>query len=435
MKRSDNTEMDRLLRRHARLGGERLREPFKTSGSETTAAAHLDADELNAYAEGALSDAARSRYFAHLADCDSCRKLVTDLTLAAQVTVEGRERAAIIETQPSRSWRDWLAAVFSPPVLRYGVPALVLFAVIAVAFLATRTNREATSVSQQTGESRNYERSPEFNSNSAGETATATGAAESHSDRNSNNPLIASDQQSQTRPEVSATPLPPMKSAPVQENEPVATQADSPKPAEARTSDTKESPGVFGMGGNRKQADQASPPPPPAAQPPVLATTPAAPTTEMRSTREEQKKNKLADKDDNGAVVGGSVADESVAKKAESGRDKRAGEEAPIAATSRAAQNAPRSRRAPAAKSGPADGVTEREDTTETRGVGGRHFRRQGNAWVDTAYNSSRQTTHVARGSEQYRALVADEPGLRTITQQLGGEVIVVWKGRAYRFY
>ena len=39
----------------------------------------------------------------------------------------------------------------------------------------------------------------------------------------------------------------------------------------------------------------------------------------------------------------------------------------------------------------------------------------------------------VVRGSEQYRVLIADEPGIRTIAESLAGEVIVVWKGRAYR--
>jgi hypothetical protein len=65
--------------------------------------------------------------------------------------------------------------------------------------------------------------------------------------------------------------------------------------------------------------------------------------------------------------------------------------------------------------------------------VGGRQFRQQGNAWVDTAYTQGRATVNITRGSEQYRALTADEPGLRSIAEQLGGEVIVVWKGRAYR--
>jgi hypothetical protein len=79
--------------------------------------------------------------------------------------------------------------------------------------------------------------------------------------------------------------------------------------------------------------------------------------------------------------------------------------------------------------------AAQKERSGETRSIGGRTFRRQGGAWVDTQYKSSRPTTSVARGSEQYRALVADEPELRAITQQLGGEVIVVWKSRAYRFH
>jgi hypothetical protein len=75
----------------------------------------------------------------------------------------------------------------------------------------------------------------------------------------------------------------------------------------------------------------------------------------------------------------------------------------------------------------------ERHDEDETRSVGGRLFRQEGNAWIDTAYNSSASVTTVKRGSEQYRALVADEPGLKTISEQLRGPVVVVWKGRVYR--
>jgi hypothetical protein len=69
----------------------------------------------------------------------------------------------------------------------------------------------------------------------------------------------------------------------------------------------------------------------------------------------------------------------------------------------------------------------------ETRTVSGRRFAREGNAWVDTAYDPSRTPIKVARGSEQFRALVADEPELRAITEQLNGVIIVVWKNRAYR--
>src|SRR5215213_1582313 len=113
MKHSDNTEMDRLLRRYSRPGGEALRGAGDQGRPEENSGAHMDADEMNAYAEGALPEGARSRYFAHLADCDSCRKLVTDLTLAASRAEEGKARVASLDIKPPTSWRAWLAALFS----------------------------------------------------------------------------------------------------------------------------------------------------------------------------------------------------------------------------------------------------------------------------------------------------------------------------------
>src|SRR5918912_4022161 len=103
MKHSDSTEMDRLLRRHARRNSEALRAGKGGDAQNANAGAHLDADELNAYAEGALPEATRSRYFAHLADCDSCRKLVTELTLASGAVSE-EKGAAVSEAPSSKSW-------------------------------------------------------------------------------------------------------------------------------------------------------------------------------------------------------------------------------------------------------------------------------------------------------------------------------------------
>jgi hypothetical protein len=67
------------------------------------------------------------------------------------------------------------------------------------------------------------------------------------------------------------------------------------------------------------------------------------------------------------------------------------------------------------------------------RTVAGRQFQREGGVWIDTAYDSSKDVVTVARDSEQYRALVADEPQIKTIADSLDGEIIVVWKGRTYR--
>jgi hypothetical protein len=68
-----------------------------------------------------------------------------------------------------------------------------------------------------------------------------------------------------------------------------------------------------------------------------------------------------------------------------------------------------------------------------TRSVAGHKFRREGGAWVDVNYKPSMSSTGVRRGTDQYRALVADLPELGRIADQLGGEVVVVIKGRAYR--
>jgi hypothetical protein len=82
---------------------------------------------------------------------------------------------------------------------------------------------------------------------------------------------------------------------------------------------------------------------------------------------------------------------------------------------------------------GPSADKNKKDADVETRSVMGRHFTREGDAWVDTAYEYSQATVRVARGSDQFRALVADEPAIRTIAAQLNGVVIVVWKNRAYR--
>jgi hypothetical protein len=77
---------------------------------------------------------------------------------------------------------------------------------------------------------------------------------------------------------------------------------------------------------------------------------------------------------------------------------------------------------------------TERAKKSESRAVGGKQFRRVNGEWVDSAFKGS-STVNVKRGSEQYRALLADEPGLRQYAEQLSGTVTVVWNGRAYRFH
>jgi hypothetical protein len=84
---------------------------------------------------------------------------------------------------------------------------------------------------------------------------------------------------------------------------------------------------------------------------------------------------------------------------------------------------APATQKAEALKRAPA------EEAPETRSVGGRKFRRQGSGWVDAKFKSSMTLKSISRGSSEFDAL---DSGLRSIAQQISGEVIVVWKGKAY---
>jgi hypothetical protein len=428
MKRPDNTEIDRLLRRHARPGGGAAR-------ANENAGAHMDADEMNAYAEGALPEGARARYFAHLADCDSCRKLVTELTLAAAASAEERERAvAAVTAAPSKSWRERLAAIFSPPVLRYAVPALALFAVVAIALVAMRANRDASYIAHNEQSAPNTASGvvANANSNSAVQPETTSEGVENHTASNTDATTVFRDQTGAQPPAAEATPVPPLvaQNTPVEKDGLPAGPAAKPEQNVAQTDVTKaasrEGEAQTGAGRAQQEVAATSPAPSiPKTQEPILAAPSARDEVSVRD-KEEQRETKAAGKDDrDDAPAGGAVATETQPNKAR-------GELGGVAST----PAAPRARTTAARKSGPADSEPMRKERgVETRNVGGRSFQRQGGAWVDTAYNSSRPTTNVRRGSEQYRTLVADEPGLRAITEQLGGELIVVWKSHAYRFY
>jgi hypothetical protein len=160
------------------------------------------------------------------------------------------------------------------------------------------------------------------------------------------------------------------------------------------------------------KSEPAAPPPPPAKAPMVKPAPENRPSDDVAITRDAAR-----------GSVGGARKDA----------------DQPLLAQSRA--------RAPSAGSRPSSVVkedeksddklrvgTERAKRSESRAVGGKQFRLVNGEWVDSTFNGS-STVNVKRGSEQYRALLADEPGLRTYAEQLSGKVTVVWKGRAYRFH
>jgi hypothetical protein len=78
------------------------------------------------------------------------------------------------------------------------------------------------------------------------------------------------------------------------------------------------------------------------------------------------------------------------------------------------------------------------EDDESVRGgdtltAAGHRFRREGSVWVDVNYRPSMRSTGVRRGTEPFRALVADVPVVGRVAAAIDGEVVVVVSGRAYR--
>lgn len=370
-----------------------------TSGSENPALfAHLDADELNSYAEGLLPAPARARYTDHLADCESCRRIVVGLTQTAGAT---RHREVVDESRGSAFWRRFIA-FFSPPVLRYAVPALALTTVIAISMIAFRQQRRSEFVAQNqptnSPATSSEPRQTELRSTTE-PPAIEQRRIESKTNADSTN------QKKELQAEKSALDRAPSTS----------TSGDVTKESPAKGSATSgQTGGVVAL----KPGFAPEPPPPPASRPAVRETNEITRVPkEQPAEREDQARQREQDKNQ----PRDASASQRLSKTGATTLNAKRNAEFGVESTTES-------------RSGGKD-KKESRDEVESRTISGRRFRHQGNAWIDTAYDSSRATINVARGSEQFRSLVADEPGIRAIAEQLGGEVIVVWKGKAYRIH
>jgi len=424
MKQSEDNQIDGLLRGWAKKArsSEAATESFSDTG-------HLDADELNSYAEGVLPAAARARLTSHLADCSDCRGLAAQLTLAA-----GRQISpGPVESMPESTWPSAMARWLSPAVLRYAMPAMAVI-VLAIGFYAWRVSRrEAGFEMSKAGPApaanpqidQNGATAPPESENGALKDGALKTQEEVASNKKSTAPVKAEatnrvEEKAPARPEAAKAargyaPEP----TPVDKEREVAKSDDSLKPAQpappaskaAATADQPEA----GRDADRRVADrkvsevrQKAP----ADQQPAPGK--AAESVTVQSQEETvqnrgQAQNQNQNQKDNNAPTGGPSA-----RQTQSQRAGVRGETNTRLGVDGAARN------------------DESDRTNETRTVAGRKFRREKNIWIDIAYRSSQATTDMTRGSDQFRALVADEPGIQTIANQLSGEVIVVWKGHAY---
>ncbi len=397
MKQADNNEVDILLRSLARrIPDELPPSPGSTSASENRAVSdHLDADELNSYAEGVVPALARARYTEHLADCETCRRIVVGLTQAAGAATQHE----VLDRSSGVGFWHKFAALFSPTVLRYAVPALVLTAVIAISMMALRKPRHSEFVAQNeptNSSASSSEPKPTELRSSIEAPPTAPAGTESPSNADS---------------KVEKKNLPVAKNGLAQAS---GTPPDTNKTKSSLAKDSPQPGQAAGIAGSRPSfaPEPASPAAAPSSRPFL------SDADKMRATPKEQPAGR---------------EDQELQRKQNQNQPSEAtASQAPSKNTTVSTR-----RIQGLAMESKSDAKDKKEslNEVETRNVSGRHFRRQGNVWVDTAYESSRATINVARGSEHFRSLVADEPGIRAIADQLSGEVVVVWKGRAYRIH
>jgi hypothetical protein len=405
----NDVQIDVLMRRYAKhIGGAASPE-------------HLDADELSAFAEGALPPAARARYVSHLADCDNCRQLVSQLAMSAGAIAK---TATLGATEGERiSWSQRLAAFFAPRSLRYAAFAVVLIAAAGVVFLVTRhpANNSALVAQNEQGNQtavtavKPGQVAPQASVGDISRPdANRTGTVES-----TQNPKLAAERdESKVGADTATPPKPPgetsaadtpalaAKSAETAMTEPRPSYAPPP-PSESQgvESRSRQQQGVGGLASGPRKTDTSVD---------KYKTTDRVAATTIAKDR--------AVDDSNRAATNQPAQSNRIVTQEKRGGPRRSQEN--VAASNQLQVEAQKKESSGAASS------AKSEAAPETRSVRGRKFRKQGNAWVDLKFKSSMSLRSIARGSEEFSSL---DSGLRSIASQLTGEIIVVWKNKAYR--
>ena len=391
MRPEPNNDIDLLLRQLSRRNGAPVSEADEL---------HLDADELNSYVANALPAVTRARYTTHLADCSSCRKLVVELS-AAQGPVPRQPTATAVAPSGLMSF---LASLFSPMVLRYAVPALGLMVIAVIGIVVLRQESGRSSVARLNDSNQAQPAvttSPQEPSTSGYTSTDGDSAAKTAEQKPLVAPIGKEDSVAKVAPVTKA-------SSPAVANQPAgaagAVAGEAP-PSAPKVAQAEDASGRADLNKDKKAE-------------------PFAARDAVKERATEADKNESPKTESQVVITPGSTIRRDIGVRSAKSGD---------SATATAGTGAGHMKRAPAARSQSREEAKDTEAAAETRSVAGRRFRKSGRVWIDTDYDSSKPIMTVARGSEQYRVLVADEPSIRTIADQLDGEIVVVWKGRNYR--
>jgi hypothetical protein len=402
--------MDVLMRRYARGAKE-----------ASVSTEHLDADELNAFAEGALPAVTRSRYVSHLADCHDCRTVASQMAMAAGAGA--LSQIPPTEDGAKQTWWEKLSALLSAPALRYAASAVILLAVVGVAFVVwRRTAERPNSALIARNEGPNPTQAPAALSTppvSAGPQTKADSSATFRDAEIKTHPVAPVAPAGETAAAAEPPPPKPAKDAGETETTIAADRMMKSARPDSSPSYAPPPPGEYSAADSRQRNQQVQP----------QANIGGALHGGPRRNESQDKYKTMDERARNLDLAQGRDEDRSkvAADQPKTTENKQAaGMQSAPAPGTLAARSTSREMKEEARKSD----ASGRADSNEPISVGGRKFRRQGGVWVDLKFKSSMPITTVARGSEGFEAL---DSKLQSIGRQLGGEVIVVWKGKAYR--
>lgn len=380
-------EIDALLRTSA----------VARAGPRDIVSGHLSADEIAAFAENALPQQGRVVFIRHFGSCERCRTILATVIALNSETHSAAERPPTT-TAPAAAELPWYGGFFQFPQLAYVMGGLVLIFATFIAFSVVQ-NR-STDSSPQISQADLQEDAI------GGPSAAADEPAEIYSNANANTSIASNTASTVTTVSTQNVSGAAANSAVAKSGNSASVRSESAAQTAPEKATDKNNFVLDGVQQKSTVTDSAvagSPAPPPAAK--SINDSERQDARALSSRLEGLPSAKEKKETQSLLRVSPGTTQQSPSTKAK----RRSG---PINNQAQVQNNA-----------------GSAYDFTGRRSVAGRNFELKQGVWYDAAYRGQ-GTTNIRRGAEAYKKLDA---GLRSITETLGGTVVVVWRGTAYR--
>jgi hypothetical protein len=365
------------------------------------AKSHLDADTIAAFAENALPVKSRTIYTQHLAACDPCR-----MSLASLISINAAAEpamAAAAAPMPVLSV-PWYRKLFQAPNLAYVMGGLVLIfgGLFGLILLQNTYRSDNATLSKVVDEPQASQSAP----------AQAEGANSLYSANAATNTTVNAPGEIPRNVGVADTGEQPQDVT-------VASGSGAVPPAIAGDTTTAAAPTKDASLDGVDKAKSAQTQPAPMNAPKREEDAQEKKEFRLAAAEQENRKqdqtaagNVYNQQQQNNQMTPNSASKVMGPSRNAIQRDNRAYDDSKMRTQTESGAGARSNEAAPA-----------------VRRAGGKTFELKQGAWYDSAY-SGQKTKNIRRSSEDYRKL---DGGIRSIADNIGGTVVIVWNGKAYR--